>query len=226
MKFAQLNQTLTYFLDDNPKNGERDYQFPLPLRIDGWNFAQDTFSAHTLRERQVEIAIPAGQRSLPLPADFASMGILYDLTHFQTYTRKELNEGVIRNDAYAESYQYWTWNGQLILDTDFGATFKLWYFAYWPNVEYTLNSDKVVSFVTDDVLVPRWSIQALLHLTAAYCLDPQAIRAAMDRNYDISIASGTPIMNSRAQQAREHAWWYDHLLGKHPVQVRMVGMND
>ena len=31
---------------------------------------------------------------------------------------------------------------------------------------------------------------------------PKAIRAAMDRNYDIQIASGTPIMNSRAQQAR------------------------
>ncbi len=224
MKFAQLNQTLNFFLDDNPKTGERDYQFPLPLRIDGWNFAQDTFSVHTLREREIDITVPS-TRTVPLPADFAEMGILYDPKLFKTYTRKELNEGVNRNDAYDQSFEYWTWGGNLILDTNLSSTFKLWYFAYWPNVEYTVNPDKTATLMVDEVLVPRWACLPLLHLTAAYCLDPNAIRAAMDRNFDISIASGTPIMNSRAQQAREHAWWYDYLLGKHPVQTRMVGMN-
>ncbi len=225
MKFAQLNQTLNYFLDDNPKTGERDYQFPLPLRLDGWNFAQDTFSVHTLRERQIDITVPSDTRTVSLPADFAEMGILYDPKLLKTYTRKELNEGVNRNDAYDQSFEYWTWGGNLILDTNLSSAFKLWYFAYWPNVQYTLNADGTVAYVRDEVVVPRWSMLPLLHLAAAYCLDPNAIRAAMDRNFDISIASGTPIMNSRAQQAREHAWWYDYLLGKHPVQARIVGAN-
>jgi hypothetical protein len=225
MKFVQLNQTLNYFLDDNPKTGERDYQFPLPLRIDGWNFAQQTFGVHTLLEKTVDLTIPQGARAIPLPADFAEMGILYDTKNNQTYTRKELSEGVVRNDSNAQSYQYWTWGGQLVLDTDKAQTLKLYYFAYWPSVEFTVKEDKTTAITVDNVLVPQWAVQPLLHLTAAYCLDPHAIRASLDRNYDIQIASGTPIMNSRAQQAREHAWWYDYLLGKHPVQTRMVGMN-
>ena len=225
MKFAQLNQTLTYFLDDNPKNGERDYQFPLPLRIDGWNFAQDLFAVHTLREMTTVLTIPSGARSVAVPADFAEMGVLYDDKNRRTYTRKELNEGVERDDNHAQSFQYWFWGGKLFIDGTQASTLALDYFAYWPSVAYTVKDDKTTAITIDDILVPRWSLQPLLHLTAAYCLDPHAIRSALDRNNDIKIASGTPIMNSRAQQVREHAWWYDYLLGKHPVQVRMVGMN-
>jgi hypothetical protein len=226
MKFAQLNQTLNFFLDDNPKTGARDYQFPLPLRVEGWNFAQDTFSVHTMAEKTVALNLPPGARSIALPADYGAMGLVYDTKNNQTYTQKELSAGVVRNDDVAQGFQYWAWGGQLFIDTDKASTLKLSYFAYWPSVEYTVNAEGTVALTKDDVLVPRWSVQALLHLTAAYCLTPHAIRAAMDRNFDIDIASGTPIMNSRSQQAREHAWWYDHLLSKFPAQVRMVGMND
>ena len=82
-----------------------------------------------------------------------------------------------------------------------------------------------MAYTRDEVLVPTWAHGPLFHLTAAFCLNPQAVRAAMDRNYDIKIASGTPIMNSRAQQAREEAWWYDYLIGKYRPQVRAVGAN-
>ena len=59
MKFTELDQKLSYFLDDLARNnGEGDYQFPLPLRIDGWNSAQETFGAHTLMEKTVTLTVP------------------------------------------------------------------------------------------------------------------------------------------------------------------------
>ena len=61
MKFTELDQRLSYFLDDLARtNGAADYQFPLPLRIEGWNSAQETFGAHTLLEKTVVLSVPTG----------------------------------------------------------------------------------------------------------------------------------------------------------------------
>jgi len=73
-----------------------------------------------------------------------------------------------------------------------------------------------VVITEDKILVPRWAEAALVHLTTAFCLQPQAVEAAKTRQWNIKIDSGRPTDNSRAVQARELLWWYNMLVGAYP----------
>ncbi len=86
-----------------------------------------------------------------------------------------------------------------------------------------MNDQSKVTYVQGDVHVPEWSHFALAHLTAAACLQPPAITAAMSNEYKIKIDSGTPLDNPREQQARAHAWWYNDLISHFPPQERVYG---
>jgi hypothetical protein len=222
MKWADIAPQLSFFLDDNPATGEADYQFPLPLRIAGWNFAQNAFSSHTLRERTAIVTVT--NRVVTLPDDFNTLGLLLDTGNKHIYSRMSLQEGMTFNEAMMSDYSYWMWSGKLFIENDRSSQLTMHYFADWPDVTFTVTNG-VTTVVADDIYVPKWSLRPLFELVAAYCLEPNAIRAAMDRNYDIRIASGNPLMNSRQAQAREHAWWYDYLLSKIPPQARGVGVN-
>ena len=91
--------------------------------------------------------------------------------------------------------------------------FDLWYYAYWPDVEYREDDDVITE---DKILVPEWAEGPLLHLAVAFCLQPKATQAAVTRQWNIKIDSGTPVQNSLESHARELMWWYNLLLSSYP----------
>jgi hypothetical protein len=142
--------------------------------------------------------------------------MVYDATW--TYIQRRFTPGSRRDDLENGS-AYWLWAGTMHFDITVSAL-TLDYFASWPQLKYSQNEAGDVA-VSGSISVPDWARLPLIHLTAAYCLQPYAIRAAMTRNANISIDSGNPEHNSRRLQAREHLWWYDTLMAKHPPQVRV-----
>ncbi len=220
--FDEINTTLCLFLDDNPDGGEAKYQFPLPLRITGWNWAQGVFQNHTMREMTARLSIAEDRRSALLPDDYLYLALVYDRTNEHTYQRRAFAEGGWRNE-YSENFAYWVWSHKLRFDRTVTEPIDIEYYASWPKITYNLGSEGKVVYVQGDVLVPEWSHFALAHLTAAAVLQPAAITAAMSNEYKIKIDSGTPLDNPREQQARAHAWWYNDLIGRFPPQERVYG---
>jgi len=222
-KWDEINEgLLSYFLDDIPAAGGT-YQFPLPNRINGWNWAQRQLAIHTARECSILLEIEDGGRTAGLPSDLIEIGTVYDAANQRTYARKEFGDGQRRADD-RESYAYWTWAGKLRFDRTIGRTEKilLEYYGAWPEVKFSV-TDGDVAVVQDEIQVPDWSELALAHFTAAVVLQPPAITAAMSNEYKIKIDSGTPLDNPREQQSRAHMWWWNELLGARRPQVRIVG---
>jgi hypothetical protein len=222
IKFDEINTTLRLFLDDNPEGGEAKYQFPLPMRIVGWNWAQSVFQNHTMREMTARLSIGEDKRHALLPADYLIMALVYDRSNERTYARRMFSEGGARNES-GDNFAYWTWGGKLRFDRPVTEQIDIEYYAAWPKIIYTLNDQGKVTYVQGEVFVPEWAHLALAHLTAAAVLQPPAITAAMSNEYKIKIDSGTPLDNPREQQARAHAWWYNDLISRFPPQERVYG---
>jgi hypothetical protein len=222
MNFDELNSKLSVFLDD-AQDSKGEYQFALPLRCDGWNFAQDAFAEHTLAEKTAQLKVEPDGYTAILPSDFVQVGMIYDESW--TYTQRRFTPGASRT-VQDNSYTYWIWAGQLHFEVSVSsAVLTLDYFAHWPHLKWSTNEANETA-ISGNIEVPDWALLPLIHLTAAYCLQPYAIRAAMTRNSNITIDSGNPEHNSRKIQAREHLWWYDALMAKHSPQVRVFAYGD
>lgn len=225
MTFDELNLKLSVFLDD-AQDAKGEYQFALPLRCDGWNFALDVFEEHTLLERTTPLSVESDGRTAILPLDFAAVGMIHESGgYLQTYVQRRFTPGAQRFDNLVVGATYWLWAGKLHFEQKPSDSLVLDYFAHWPRLSYSIN-DAGETAVSGDVMAPEWATLPLIHLTAAYCLQPAAIRAAMTRNSNIKIDSGSPEDNSRRVQAREHLWWYDALMSKHPAQVRIFAYGE
>jgi len=198
---------------DDPDGEEFDEQ----ARIDSWNWAQRHFVHHTPRQIiQTGLTMESDGRTVILPHDFYEMGRLYDPVENQWWQQQQWQPGGAYNTTW-EDLTFTVWGGVLYLYDDVSSTnsYNLWYYAYWPEVEYRVESSAVI--VTEDkILVPRWAESALVHLAAAFCLNPQAVQAAKTRQWNIKIDSGRPTDNSRAVQTRELLWWYNALVGAYP----------
>lgn len=212
--WEELNGKLDYFLSDSDSDGDGTYTYDQPMRIASWNWSQRLVALHTPRSREGKLAVEADERSAVLPGDFLSVHRIYDAgtARWMRPMRKPV-PGVVRSDS-AELSQYWVWGGVLHFErtVDLGDTdITLYYYAYWPEVEYE-TVDSVVTTVQDEVLLHPWAILPCCHLTAANLLVPGAIQAARIRNWNIRIDSGVPTDNVRATQAREHLFWYEKLM--------------
>jgi len=174
MNFDELNLKLSVFLDD-AQDSKGEYQFSLPLRCDGWNFAQEVFAEHTLAEKTVQLSAEADGRTVLLPPDFVAVGMVYDTTW--TYIQRRFTPGSRRDDLENGS-AYWLWAGIMHFDLTV-SDLTLDYFASWPQLKYSQNEAGEVA-VSGSISVPDWARLPLIHLTAAYCLQPYAIRAAHD----------------------------------------------
>ena len=188
-------------------------------RIDAWNMAQHIFASHTALQKKETVAVATGATYVQLPDDFFEIASLYDSTNLKLAGQPTFKVGYdFTNPARTE---YWIWNNNLYLNAPAMPTsVDLYYYAFWPDVIYKVETDGAVTIYEGDVLVPSWSITALLHLTTAILLQPKSVQSAMNREYNIKIDSGTPDDNARRSQAREHLWWYRELLKEHPVQTR------
>jgi hypothetical protein len=228
--WPEVNERLSFFLDDRPEGGELAFQFPHPLRIEAWNWAQSIFGNHTLRERRIELGVADDRTSLA-PLDLVEVGFMHDLESAaisgfrQSYTRRSFAEGdTTRVDNIAEDWSYWLWDEHLHLGrAPAENTIVLYYFASWPNVEYTIKEDGLAAVTQPHVLVPKWAELPLSHLVAATVLAPHAITASMTNEFKIKIDSGTPLDNPREQEAERQLWWYNSLIALYRPQLRAVG---
>jgi hypothetical protein len=210
--WSAIDDMIQRMLDD--PDGE---EFTEQARIDSWNWAQRHFVHHTPRQQiQTGLKMESDGRAVVLPSDFYEIGRLYDPVEKQWWQQQQWQPGGAYDTTW-ESFTFTVWGGVLYLYDDVSSdnSYELWYYAYWPDVEFRIESSVVV--VTEDkVLVPRWAESALVHLAAAFCLNPQAVQAAKTRQWNIKIDSGRPTDNSRAVQTRELLWWYNALIGAYP----------
>jgi hypothetical protein len=233
LTWKQLNAKLDRFLDDSLSASKETYLFPMELRIDAWNWAQAIFSNHTLRERSTLLQIQQDGRTAKIPDDLRYVGMIYDKNgelapdYRNVYTRRGFQEGGLRMDTLNYNWAYWTWDGLFHFDKPMSISNNLAiamdYFADWPDVTYDYDANGALYYIQDTIFVPKWAELPLAHLTAATCLMPGSISAAMANEFRIRIDAGSPLDNPREQEARSHAWWYEHLISKIPAQVKVVG---
>lgn len=225
--WEELDLKLDLFLDDelDEEDEESSKTYSLPQRIDAWNWSQRLLALHSPRQRESELTADAGKRSAILPPDFLAVWRIYDSDR-QRWLRQMENPGAgaVRyvDDELA---QFWVWGSQLKFErtVEIGSSdLTLYYWAYWPEIEYKLSDDDYI-ILANEILVPAWSVLALCHLTAATCLQPGALQAARIRQWNIRVDSGRPTDNSRAQQAREHLWWWHAILNGVPPRSWQEG---
>lgn len=222
-EFSDLQEELDYFLGDEAREnaaGEiRDRTYPLPLRVYAWNWSQDLLCQHTPRQRSMTLEIDTGEYKALLPDDFIDVHGVYDEEDEVWWLQMQVEPGQ-RRYVDEETREYWFWGGEMRLQKDISYDddrLTMYYWAYYPKVEFertTEDSDENLRYIQPYIYTPRWAEGAMLHLVAAYCLQPQAIEAADINEYKIEIEAGTPLHNPRAQQAREHLWWWNTILDR------------
>lgn len=215
--WSVINDKLTRMLDD-VATGTMD--FDTELRIDAWNWAQRQFVSHTPRQRKTTLKVESDNRTAILPEDFYEIARLYDPNdnywwHLQSYSPT----GTWDTDWDTKSYTVWGNTLYLNKDVDDDDEFELWYYAYWPDVEYVTEGGSVV-ITSDKIIVPAWAEAPLVILTCAFCLQPKAIESAKNREFNIRVDSGRPTDNARAQEAWDLWRWYEILLSTHPPLPR------
>lgn len=207
----EVNTKLSLFLDD-----EGGTNYSVPLRVWAWNAAQRVLAVHhTPREKTTSLTMESGERSAVLPPDFIAVWKIYDSDQQRWYS--EYRPGATyKRSTDSELGQYWVWGNKLYFEKSIDVSntdHTMYYAAYWPDITYQV-VDSEYAYTDDEVIIPDWAELPVTHLTAATCLQPGALEAAKDRNYNLSVIdSGTPIQNARAVQAREHVWWWTMLLG-------------
>jgi len=187
-------------------------------RIDAWNMAQRIFTSHTALEKFATATLAADYTIL-LPEDFFILASIYDSENELIAAPVKFKVGYdIPDPARTE---YWIWGSNLHVTAQTApATVGLYYYAFWPDVLYQVEEDGSVTIIEGSILVPGWSVPALLHLSTAVLMQPKSVQSSMNREYNIKIDSGGPDDNARRTQAREHLWWYRELLKEHPAQTR------
>lgn len=214
--WEELDLTLDRFLDDelDEEDVESVKIYSVPHRVDAWNWSQRILALHTPRQREATVTAKTGERSAVLPPDFLAVWRIHDSDREKWLRQMGSPQTGSVRFTDDELPQYWVWGGELYLErtVEIGSDdLKLYYWAYWPEIEYKFSEDDYI-ILANKVLVPPWSILALCHLTAATLLQPGALQAARIRTWNITVDSGRPIDNSRAQQAREHLWWWHTLI--------------
>lgn len=211
-KWTELNSRLDLFLGDTTDT------YSEPLRIEAWNWAQDVFVSHTPRAMASTMVFDTGGREAILPDDFYMVRSIYDSGNERFWSPIEHGPGMIRL-TNEDRLQYWTFGNRLFLESikSVAATdLTLYYWAYYPKIEYSEDSSGVVTIEAGQVLTPRWAERALCHLTASGIMMPLEIEASNLNNYRIRIESGNPEHNPRAQSAEFHLRWYLELVGRFP----------
>ena len=229
--WAKINGKLDQFLDDAPRyNAAGELTPPLfeePLRIESWNWAQRVLVHHTPRARTMTLVLETGGREAVLPEDFYALQGLYDASNERWWRPVDWEPGNVRY-ADDDSERYWVFAGRLYLEdtVDVDSTdLTLYYWAYYPDVEYTTDDDgKVDTYKQDRIHTPFWAEPALGHLTACNCEFPKEIFAADINQYKIRVDSGNPLQNPRQQSALHHLDMWNRLIGLFPpVRLETIG---
>lgn len=215
-EWAYINQRLEKFLGKEDEVSGKNLKSE-PLRIYSWNWAQSYFVHHTPRQRTEELQVESGGRVAILPPDCMEIRCIYDSDEERYWWMKDWGQPGSVHWTDPETLEFWEWNGQLHLDSSVTAErLTLYYWAYWPEVEFTEDEDGNVQVTAGQILTPRWAESALLHLTTAHILQPLEMESANISQYKQRIDSGNPEHNPRAQSAWFHWRWYEVLVNKVP----------
>lgn len=215
--WTKVDRKLDLFLDDAERIGAdgepKDRLFPIPLRVEAWNWAQRVLCHHTPRALAVELVIESGKREAVLPSDLFAVEGIYDVDREKWWRPTHFNPGDIRylDDDLPE---YWQFGGRLYLEDTIeyaSGDLTLYYWAYWPEVEYDLGN-----YTQEQIYTPRWAELALCHLTTATVLNPMEIFSSDINQYKIKVEAGTPLDNPRAQSMDFHLRWWNALLDLFP----------
>ena len=211
--WLDISETLWRLLDDEI-SGTETHTFSEELLVWAWNAAQRHFTHHTPRQHiDSPLVVESDGRTVILPEDYFDMGRLYDPTSDVWWQSMQWQPGGYYNPT-SETKAYAVWGNKLRLyeDVSESNSYELWYYAYWPDVAY---GGDISAVVEDKILTPAWAECALLHLAAAFALQPLAVQAAKTRQWNMKLDSGTPIQNSRAEEAWDLYKWYTVLIAQH-----------
>jgi len=214
--WTRILAKLDLFLDDAERAGATRL-FPVPLRVEAWNWAQSILTHHTPRERLAILTIETGKRQAVLPSDFLAMEGIYDADRERWWRPMRRRPGDVRYTD-EELPEFWTWSNQVFLEDEISYTagdLTLYYWAYYPDVEYTVAGD-TITYTQEQVYTPMWAELAMCHLVTATCMMPGEVFASDINQYKIRIESGTPLHNPRAQSADFHLTWWNTLMDKFP----------
>ena len=211
--WSDINVKLDTFLGREAEEGGKEFKNE-KLRVESWNWAQQMFVAHTPRQRQVTLSVESDGRSALLPADFYAADGIYDSDYEQFWRPVRYHSGDIRylND---DVLQFWTWENKVILESEVSTNLTLYYWAYYPDIEYSMQGSQVTTS-QGVVYTPGWAELPLIHLTVANVLQPMELFASNINQYKIRVESGNPEHNPRAQSALYHLNWYETLTNKFP----------
>lgn len=219
--FSSLQAKLNRFADDalqtDAGGTAQDRTFPLPLRIDAWNWAQKVLVQHTPRQQSVTLEVDTDGRSAVLPDDFFDVHGIYDSEEEYWWRRMAVRPGDYR-DPDSDIPEYWVWNDRMILERelDHGDDhLTLYYWAYYPDVEYEIgDTDEDITYEQETVYTPRWADPAMIHLAIAYCWQPGSVQASDINEWKIQVDSGTPMHNPRQAAAWDHYRWWNELMNQ------------
>lgn len=225
--FSAIQDLIDRFADDalrtDAGGGAEPRTFPLPLRIDGWNWAQKVLMQHTPLQKSATLSINEGGRSADLPSDFFDMHGIYDSQEGYWWHQRPM-EPVGYRDENADDPEFWIWGSGLVLERQLSTDnedLALYYWAYYPEIEYTVavGEDGVedpedITYQQENVYTPRWSDAAMIHLAASYCWQPGGVEASDINQWNIMLDSGTPMDNPRQAAAWYHYRWWNDLMSK------------
>lgn len=225
--FSSLQAELSRFADDalqeDAGGTAQPRTFPLPLRIDGWNWAQKVLVQHTPRQQLMTLEIDTDGRSAVLPDDYFDMYGIYDEDEEHWWRQMSVKPGDYR-DPSSDIPEFWIWNDKMILERELSHGddhLTLYYWAYYPGIEYSIGTDddgdddpEDITYEQDTVYTPRWADPAMIHLCIAYCWQPGSVQASDINEWKIMMDSGTPMHNPRAAAAWDHYRWWNELMSK------------
>jgi len=225
--WTAVDQKLDVFLNDplaqNDDGTYRVQTYDRRLRINSWNWAQDIFVHHTPMQRRLTLTMRSGNREAILPEGWYAVEGIYDPDEGQWWMPMSRRPGY--HQAEDETVlEYWVWDNRLYLQDSVSRDLVLYYWAYWPALEYTVG-DNIgrenapvydIAMKAEQILVPRWAEIAMIHLTCASCLVPGAIEASDINQWKVWIDAGNPEHNPRLQQAWYHMQMYDNIMTRVP----------
>ena len=220
--FTDINKKLSLLLDDMDAE---QYAWSLALRIESWNWAQRHFVHHTPRRRVADVVVDNDGRSTVLPHDFLFAEGLWDAGNERWWYPIESGRPGAKEYGSLDILEFWVWGERLFLEKSLQPGYsdlKLYYFAYWPDVEYEEAEDGTIYFTQQDVLVPKWAELPLCHLTIASCMVPGEIFASDLNQYKMRIEAGNPLQNPREKSAAWHYQTYLDLISEFPEVKRSV----
>lgn len=216
---AGINPRLDLFLGDSIERDTDSLTYSVPLRVAAWNWAQDVLCYYAPYPKSMTLSVGDDGRTGILPSDFFDVDMLYDADEERWWRLMTRKPGDFR-PTDDDVLEFWVFGRQMFLEKDVGSDeddLTLYYWAYYPPIEYELQSDgETYHYPQDTVYVPRWAELAVMHLTAYSCLTPGSVESADLSQFKIEFESGTPIHNPRLMAADWHIKQFHHLVHLFP----------